>query len=189
MFFDCHFFHSDLFWAGNAFLMYSLAEAYDVVNQRGLSKWQSKNIYSAKSINTFITFMIQNHSITQWQWSGMNNLYSDQILTANPPHNFLCVGWTIDTSNDIFSLDLQCGWKQDLLSLIVCNFTLNTPHALLSASSIRLALDMRILRKQKSQAWNLLGVKYVLGIKGCHQPNPGWVRITLSKTGPTINRI
>ena len=66
------FFHSDLFWAGPAFLMYSLAEAYDVVNQRGLSKWQSKNIYSAKSIDTFITFMIQNHSITQWQRSGMN---------------------------------------------------------------------------------------------------------------------
>ena len=88
----CHFFHSDLFWAGPAFLMYSLAEAYDVVNQRGLSKWQSKNIYSAKSINTSITFMIQNHSITKWQRSGMNNLYSDQILTATCPLHFLLVG-------------------------------------------------------------------------------------------------
>ena len=86
------FFHSDLFWAGPAFLMYSLAEAYDVVNQRGLSKWQSKNIYSAKSIDTFITFMIQNHSITKWQRSGMNNLYSDQILTATCPLHFLLVG-------------------------------------------------------------------------------------------------
>ena len=28
-------FHSDLFWAGSAFLMHSLAEAYDAVNQRG----------------------------------------------------------------------------------------------------------------------------------------------------------
>ena len=72
--------------------MYSLAEAYDVVNQRGLSKWQSKNIYSAKSINTSITFMIQNHSITKWQRSGMNNLYSDQILTATCPLHFLLVG-------------------------------------------------------------------------------------------------
>ena len=80
--------------------MYSLAEAYDAVNQRGLSKWQSKNIYSAKSIDTSITFMIQNHSITQWQRSGMNNLYSDQILTATPPNNFLWVGWTIDTSKE-----------------------------------------------------------------------------------------
>ena len=80
--------------------MYSLAEAYDAVNQRGLSKWQSKNIYSAKSINTSITFMIQNHSITKWQRSGMNNLYSDQILTATPPHNFLWVGWAIDTSKE-----------------------------------------------------------------------------------------
>ena len=85
-------FHSDLFWAGPAFLMYSLAEAYDAVNQRGLSKWQSKNIYSAKSINTSITFMIQNHSITKWQRSGMNNLYSDQILTATCPLHFLLVG-------------------------------------------------------------------------------------------------
>ena len=72
--------------------MYSLAEAYDAVNQRGLSKWQSKNIYSAKSINTSITFMIQNHSITKWQRSGMNNLYSDQILTATCPLHFLLVG-------------------------------------------------------------------------------------------------
>ena len=44
--------------------------------------------------------MIQNHSITQWQRSGMNNLYSDQILTATPPHNFLWVGWAIDTSKE-----------------------------------------------------------------------------------------
>jgi len=73
--------------------MYSLAEAYDAVNQRGLSKWQSKNnIYSAKSNDTSITFTIQNHSITKWQRSGMNNLYSDQILTATCPLHFLLVG-------------------------------------------------------------------------------------------------
>ena len=107
---------------------------------------------------------------------------SNLLEDVSPP-------WVFEEDLDVFSSDLKCGWKEDLMSLFVCKFTLNTPHALLSASSLRLALDMRILRKQKSQAWSLLDVKYVLGIKGCHQPNPGWVRITLSKTGPTINRI